>query len=348
MKKLPKNSFYTGELAKGCIYCSHGSKMVLLVTGLCHANCFYCPLSEKKKNKDVIYADELLVKSDDDIIMEAELIEAEGTGITGGDPLVQAKRAAHYIRLLKDYFGEEHHIHLYTSMLSMEKIKIVVDAGLDEIRFHPVWQLWNSIEKTKLKDIVKSIKIDVGLEIPVIPHLRKETEHLLKTVDSYGFDFINLNELEFSYTNVDELSKYGYVAKNDVSSAVKGSEEMAYEILDWGIETPLHYCSASFKDAIQLRNRIARRARNVAKMYEVITEDGTLMKGIIMAGKEEMKKIKEEFGIEDGMIEWNEEKKRIETSPFILEEIAEHLPYKCYIIEEYPTADRLEVERIPL
>jgi len=170
----------------------------------------------------------------------------------------------------------------------------------------------------------------------------------LHTVDKYGFDFINLNELEFSYTNVEELSKYGYVAKNDVSSAVKGSEEMAYEMLNWGIETPLHYCSASFKDAVQLRNRIARRARNVARKYDVITEDGTLLKGIIMAGREKLQEIKEKFGIADDMITWDDEKKRIETSPFILEEIAEYLPYKCYLVEEYPTADRLEVEKIPL
>ena len=48
------------------------------------------------------------------------------------------------------------------------------------------------------------------------------------------------------------------------------------------------------------------------------------------------------------MMEWDDEKGRIETSPFILEEISDRLPYECYIVEEYPTADRLEVEREPL
>jgi len=345
---MPKNSFYTKKLAKGCKVCEEGAKLVLLITGLCKANCFYCPLSEKKRDKDVIYADEMKVEKLEDVIEEAELIEAKGTGITGGDPLLVLDRTIDAIHLLKDYFGEEHHIHLYTATLSYEKVKKIEKAGLDEIRFHPPVATWKKIEKTGFKKLIKKIEIDKGMEIPLIPHLKKDTIHLLKEVDDYGLNFINLNELEFSVTNMDALDAFGYVAKNEESAAAKGSEEMAYELLDLNLTTPIHYCSASFKDAIQLRRRIERRARNVAKLYEVITEDGTLLIGIIMAGKEKLKEIKEEFEIENGLIEWNEKKQRIETSPFILEEIADYLPYKCYIVEEYPTADRLEVERTPL
>ncbi|NIA10171.1 MAG: radical SAM protein, partial [Nitrospiraceae bacterium] len=144
------------------------------------------------------------------------------------------------------------------------------------------------------------------------------------------------------------MERYGYEVKSDISNAVKGSEEMAYEMLDWDVPLPIHYCSSSFKDAIQLRRRIMRRARNVAKLYDVITEDGTLLKGIIIAGRNVMEGIMAEFSISPDMMKWDDEKGRIETSPFILEEIADKLSYKCYIVEEYPTADRLEVEREPL
>ena len=345
---MPKNSFYTKKLAKGCKICEEGAKLVLLITGLCNARCFYCPLSEKKRGKDVIYADEMKVDRIEEIIEEAELIEAKGTGITGGDPLLVMEKTIDAIHLLKNYFGENHHIHLYTATLDGEKVRQLEEEGLDEIRFHPPVAIWKKIEKTNFSKLIEKIEIDKGMEIPLIPHLKNETIHLLKEVDKYGLDFINLNELEFSVTNMDALDALGYVAKNDESAAAKGSEEMAYEMLELNLDTPLHYCSASFKDAIQLRRRIERRARNVAKMYEVITEDGTLLKGVIMAGKEKLKEIKEEFEIDDGLIEWDEEKQRIETSPFILEEIAEYLPYKCYLVEEYPTADRLEVEMIPL
>lgn len=348
MQKMEKNSFYTKKLAKGCQLCRKGAKLVLLITGLCHSNCFYCPLSEKKKGKDVIYANEMKVKNKEYILEEAELIEAEGAGITGGDPLLVLNRTIDFIRMLKDFFGEEHHIHLYTATLNIEKIRKLEKAGLDEIRFHPSANLWSKIEKTGFKRIVKKIEIDKGVEIPLIPHLKEDTFHFLNEIDGYDLNFINLNELEFSITNLDALDKFGYVAKNDESSAVKGSEEMAYEILDLEITTPLHYCSASFKDAVQLRKRIERRARNIAKIYDVITEDGTLLKGIILASKDKIEEIKIKFGISDEMISWDDEKKRIETSPFIVEEIAEKVPYKCYIVEEYPTADRLEVEAVPL
>jgi len=345
---MPRNSFYTKELAEGCKLCEKGAKMVLLITGLCKANCFYCPLSEKKKNRDVIYADEMPIKKLEEMLEEAELIEAEGTGITGGDPLVTLNRTMEAIHILKNYFGEKHHIHLYTATLDRKKVRELEENGLDEIRFHPPSPLWGRIEKTDFGKIIDGIEIAKGVEIPLIPHMKNETLHFLREIDGYGLDFINLNELEFSITNLIALDKFGYRAKNDESAAVRGSEEMAYEIVEMDFETPIHYCSAAFKDAIQLRRRIERRARNVAKLYEVVTEDGTLLKGVIMAGRGEIKKLMEKFEIDEKMIEWNEEKKWIETSPFILEEIAEHLPYKCYFVEEYPTADHLEVERIPL
>lgn len=348
MHTLPNHAFYTTNLPRGCQLCQEGAKLVLLITGLCSLHCFYCPLSEKKRGKDVVYANELLVTSDADIIEEAELIEAEGAGITGGDPLDVMDRTVHAISLLKEHFGSDFHIHLYTASFDAKKVERLEQAGLDEIRFHPHVRAWHRIERTGFKSLVDRITISRGMEIPLIPHLKNETVHLLENVDGFGLDFINVNELEFSPTNMDALDALGYVAKSDESAAVAGSEEMAYELVELDFSTPFHYCSASFKDGVQLRKRIERRARNVARPYELITEDGTLLKGIILTGKDEMRRIQREFDIGEGMMAWNEKEQRVETSPFILEEIAAYLPHECYIVEEYPTADRLEVERTPL
>jgi len=111
-------SSYTMPLSPACKMCADGSKMVVLITGLCPAKCFYCPLSLEKTGKDRIFADEWELSNEDDIdklIKEAEYIEATGAGITGGDPLVVWQRTKKYIKLLKEKFGQDFHIHLYTS-----------------------------------------------------------------------------------------------------------------------------------------------------------------------------------------------------------------------------------------
>ena len=87
---IQNTKFYSkkiGTLAKGCQLCVKGSKLVLFVTGLCPRSCDYCPISDIKHKKDVVYADEWPTNQINDIIKEAELIKAEGAGITGGDPL---------------------------------------------------------------------------------------------------------------------------------------------------------------------------------------------------------------------------------------------------------------------
>ena len=46
-------------------------------------------------------------------------------------------------------------------------------------------------------------------------------------------------------------------------------------------ESPSISATSSFKDVVQLRNRIKRRARRVAKKYDLVTDEGMLIKGII-------------------------------------------------------------------
>ncbi len=347
-------SVYRGTLPKGCVLCAQGAKMVLLVTGRCSSSCFYCPLSEYKMGRDVVYADEMPVEKDDDIIYEGKMIDALGTGITGGDPLVVFNRTLHYIDLLKEKFGEKHHIHLYTASGNMEAYKILAEHGLDEIRIHPPPEVWGKIENTIYgKRIMWAVKtdMDVGVEVPAIPGYEEGLIHLIRFSSEAGVKFVNLNELEFSETNAEEMLKRGFDVKSDVSSAAKGSEELAVKIVK-NVDVPItvHYCSSSFKDAVQMKNRIKRRAKNVAKDYEVITEEGTLILGVIYADDITLayKKIKEEFEIPENLIAINYDRNRVEMAPWILEEIAEEIEYDAYEVEEYPTYDRLQVESLKL
>ncbi len=349
---LPNGSATNKPVVEGCKLCEEGAKLVLFVTGICHAGCFYCPLSEKKMGKDVVYADEMPVKKDEDILLEARLIDAKGTGITGGDPMEVVDRVVHYIHLLKDNFGKEHHIHLYTASGSRDKIEKLASAGLDEIRFHPPPLLWDKMSGSiyeKRIDWAIEAGMSAGIEVPVLPDMRDALISLVKFANEKGV-FVNLNELEYSETNYQALNARGYEPKNDISSAVEGSEELAYKIvaMDWDIV--VHYCSSSFKDGIQMKRRLMRRAKNIRKEYEEITDDATLILGVIEG--EELDEIyrflRENYEIPESLIAINREKRRVEISPYILEEIASEIPWNAYEVEEYPTWDRLQVERVKL
>lgn len=355
IRKMENGSAYAGRLPKGCELCEQGAKLVLLVTGKCARRCCYCPLSAEKRGRDVFFANERRVKSIDEVIDEAKLMDALGTGVTGGDPLAEIGRTVVSIKGLKKEFGETHHIHLYTSTTDPRKIRTLARAGLDEIRFHPPLSMWKNLEGTEFAQAVRLARqtgMHVGLEVPVLPGRDEALRKAIWFADGHDLDFVNLNELEFSETNWRTLRRLGYDVKkeNDVSSGVQGSETLALELLKVEVSVPLHYCSSSFKDGVQLRRRIIRRGKNVRKPHEILTKDGTLLKGVIETDDIAATAawILKRFGVPGRLIWSDRRKNRLEIAPWILEEISREIDAPSFIVEEYPTADRLEVERTPL
>ncbi len=349
-QRFESGSAANGELAEGCKYCINGSKMVLFVTGRCKAGCFYCPVSNEKKGKDVVYANEGHALTDDAVIREAESMNAEGTGITGGDPSLVLDRTVHYIELLKDRFGKDHHIHMYTAIIDLGNAKKLKAAGLDEIRYHPKEDLWDCIETTDLKAIVETSGLDVGIEVPALPGMEDQLCQLLKTAFEIGVKFANLNELEFSESNWHMMDEQHLSIKDELSSAVLGSEQTAISVMKRLPDLPIHYCSSTFKDGIQLRNRLIRRAENIAKEYEVVTDDGTIIKGLIYADDldDASALLRRNYDVPDELMFIDRDRNVMEIASWVLEEIGEELPFRCYIVEVYPTEDRMEVERTPI
>jgi pyruvate formate-lyase activating enzyme-like uncharacterized protein len=345
--RTPAGSFLLGEMPRGCKLCTKGAKLVLFVTGLCRRGCFYCPLSEKRKGKDVVYANERPVKSPKEIIEEARAMGALGTGITGGDPALRFDRTLRYIRLLKRTFGPKHHIHMYCLDLTRAQLSRLEASGLDELRFHT----WDSSPLERAMDY----EICSGVELPAIPGKFEEIKRVLIRLDEIGCKFVNLNELEFSETNWRALKAHGFVLKHEESIAVKGSQELALKVLSWAKRNTrlnVHYCPSSLKDGVQLRNRLLRRAKRTARPYEVITPEGTLWLGIAYGKKElekERRKLIREFGIPPSMVFFNRQRKRLEMPPELAEELAGKVGgLKFALVEEYPTWDRLQTLFLPL
>ncbi len=353
LAERPCGSLIQGQLPMGCVQCTEGAKMVLFVTGLCSFHCFYCPVSDEKMYRDVIYADEKRVETDEDVLEEARAIRAKGAGITGGDPLEAVDRTCHYIRLLKAEFGPGFHTHLYTMSTDPGKIRRLAEAGLDEIRFHVPPGLWSHPQTMGFPAAVrlsKELGMTVGLEVPLIPEREEDLVTLVEWAESEGLSFVNLDEMEYSDANFARMKVRGYKTKHELSYGVKGADQVAVRLLARAWRITVHYCTSGYKDAWQLRTRIKRRAENIARPWDVVTEDGTLVKGIIEGdGLDDlMREITRKYRVPPEFMGLDASRKRIEIAPWILEEIAPRLKRPSYVIEEYPTADALEVERMRL
>lgn len=341
MESDNSGSFYN-FLSEGCRLCYKGAKMVLFITGVCGRNCFYCPVSDSRREKDIIFANERLVTGDEDLIEEVISMDALGTGITGGEPLLRFDRTIHYIKLLKNKFGRSHHIHLYTAIAPNKgMLESLKKAGLDEIRFHPPQNLLPGICKSHYSVSLMQayeLGLSVGIEVPSIACDPDGIISLLKEVDG----FLNLNELEFSETNYFQLKKHGYVPVGDTSSAALGSREVA-QALDYD---KLHFCSSRFKDAIQLRERFKRIAKISARFFDEITDDGTLVYGIIEGSCLPFLK---EVGVKNKMYDVRDD--TVEIAWWIAEKFAgelKNIGCKVSVIERYPMKNGMIAERTPL
>ena len=341
MKNTGFYSWKNGDLCRGCRLCVRGEKLVLFITGLCPRNCWYCSISEKKKNKDVIYANERPITEVKEAIEEAKLCDAKGAGITGGDPLSKLDRTIEYIKALKKEFGKDFHIHLYTSfdLADEDKLKALFEAGLDEIRFHLDIEddrLWNKLS------LARKFRWKKGVEIPVIPGMRNKTIKLIEFAKD-KIDFLNLNELEYSEINSGEYDKRDLTAKSELSYGIKGSEELALELLENFPGMNIHYCTSRLKDGVQLANRIKKRARNVKEDFDIVTDEGMLIRGAVYA--EDLEKAKQEIGLKEVKID--KRKHRLLMSKKNVKKFAKQIKkfgYKPAIVEEYPTWDALEIE----
>lgn len=356
---LPMASSHRGALSEACTQCAEGRKMVLFVTGLCRFRCFYCPVSGRRNQIDQPYANERPVFGDEDVLAEARAMDASGTGITGGDPLGVIDRTEHYVRLLRSTFGPGHHLHLYTHEPNAEKLQRLARAGLNEFRLHIPHYLWGTLHGggsayRRVLEEAPRWGIRRGVEIPVLPDKEAELERLLDALDGIGVDFVNLNELEFSETNEELLHDRAYSLDPRNGWGVLGSRAVAERVVRRSTRrVPVHYCSSRFKDGVQLKQRLLRRAEHSAPPFAERTADGTVVLGVIeipsgVALRPAVGRIARRLRLGAAAYRLDAGRRRVELAPDRLRRGAARLPFPAFEVEEYPTADALEVERTPL
>lgn len=358
MRRTRFGSYLVGELPEGCRLCTKGAKLVLFVTGLCDRRCFYCPLSPQRKGLDAIYANERPVRSKEDVLEEARLMDALGTGMTGGDPLKVPDRTLDLLTTIKAHLGREHHVHLYTAQNGVGHglLSSLKDAGLDELRFHATRSHRRAMAHAA------DLGIRTGVEIPAIPGEVEQMKKIAQMAQACGCTFLNLNELEMCETTSRSFRARDLRLINEESMAIAGSLEAALEVAEFcedHTSLNVHVCPSRLKDAVQLRNRLGRLALNVRKPHERVDEDNLLVRAVVVprvpACDEDMARLAvnlcRELGVDADLVAYNPERNRIETLPELAEDVAllvDESEFEVALTEEYPTWDRLETERRPI
>ncbi len=349
---------------EGCIQCQMGSKLVLFITGNCHWRCDYCPLSETRRDIDHMFANERRCESFDEVIEEARAMRATGAGITGGDPLMARERTLEGIRRLKAEFGPEFHLHMYTSIpFRSEWASEFSEAGLDEIRFH-----FLDLEAEQYRETIAACSaagILTGVELPCEPDKESELLELLEALRGYDVDFLNLNELEITVGNIDNMELRGFNLSTEITAGAAGSAELAHKLRNRviaaasGLPDPtdaetrdpygyhLKFCTAVYKDAGQLRRRFQRRGEATIAPHETLTEDSTLMFGAVYATERDqeswIEEIAEQTDLPRRFMLWDSDNQRIEIPLVVAESIAEHVDASVAMVEVTPTFERMEV-----
>jgi pyruvate formate-lyase activating enzyme-like uncharacterized protein len=280
-----------GVLPTGCQLCMKGLKMVFFMGGDCshppHCH-WYCPISTNRQKVTSFYADEIQVKdtAKQDIIFktlvsEIRKIGGMGMSFTGGDPLsssTKCEMVVDFIKGMKAEFGDDFHIHLYTNGITFNAVLAdqLEEAKLDEIRFHPAREDFDKL------NLAVGRNYKVGAEVPVIP-TEENHQYLLDLAHhlaDIGADFLNLNEFEICEPNAEELKKRGFLRESQSLAAVEGSKTYAQKLideLDPSLPIDIHFCTVGVKDGVQMRNRYIRRANNIKRELDEISDDGCLL-----------------------------------------------------------------------
>tara|TARA_Y100000310_G_scaffold311695_1_gene358223 strand:- start:14134 stop:15165 length:1032 start_codon:yes stop_codon:yes gene_type:complete len=332
-------------LPEGCRQCVEGKKLVLFVGGKCPRACWYCSLSNNRKNSPKCFANERSVKRVKDLIDEAVSSRSLGCGITGGDPLYYFKQTMKYVKALRKKFGKRFHIHIYLPFPLVDEKKIRRLAKyVDEFRFHPGFliDIKRASEDVKKLKLVNSIigRKRMGIEMPVIPGLEKEMFAFIDKVKDL-VSFVNLNEFEISDTNFKIVTKK-YKLNGDtytINGSLKAGLWILKQVKKGGSDLNMHLCTARTKNSHQYFKRLMRRK---ILPYGNRTDEGTVIYFAIYSNGKSLRRIARDISRITKKYYVDKIGKRVIINMDDVEYVWDDLSdkYKIARVEESPTHDR--------
>lgn len=242
--------FYN-QLSKGCELCGQGLWSCLFITGICNANCFYCPTNQDID--DLPTSQGLTFPTAESYAEYVSHFKFKGISFSGGEPLLVAERVKDYLAQIRKTCSPDIYAWMYTNgILANELIfKELGSLGLNEVRFD-IGATGYKLDKIKFaKEHIPNITI----EIPSVPEEKERIKALLPEMVKAGVSNLNLHQLRLTQHNAAKLLQHNYTYIHAEKPIVLESELAALEIIEYAkekqINIGINYCSFFFKNRFQ-------------------------------------------------------------------------------------------------
>ncbi len=272
--RFARTKLFTHGLSPGCGFCGNGDWSCLFINGICNARCFYCPSSQNRKGLPMTSS--LEFKTPNDYVDYVRTFNIRAVSFSGGEPLMTFERVVQYLKALRAKITDPLYIWMYTNglLVTEDKLKILADNGLDEVRFDISADHYHLDALKKAVDIIPCVTV----EIPAIPEDLENTRQVIKQLYDEGVNYLNLHQLRCTPYNLPRLIKRGYTFVHGPRATVLETELTALELMRFTLENnivlPINYCSFAFRHQFQRAGAFTRNALLVKSPHQDITATG--------------------------------------------------------------------------
>jgi len=267
---------FCSGLSPGCRTCTAGEWSCLFINGLCNGSCFFCPTDQTEMGEPTTQT--IQFADPEDYVDYIGKFGFKGVSMSGGEPLLSFNRTIRFISAVKENFGSDIHLWIYTNgkLVTREKLQALKQAGVDEIRFN-IYAHHDYLDRIK---IASALIETVTVEVPAVPEHFDEFKIRISDLKKNGVKFLNLHQLRLTPYNFRHLANRNYTFLHGPRVTVLESELTALNIMKYnlesGINLPINYCSFPFKNRYQRNAERRRHSPVVIHPYEDMTQTGMI------------------------------------------------------------------------
>lgn len=271
-------TFFLGDMnrfPKGCISCLFGDGLGgVRKTHTCNLTCKFCYYYDTMDEQEVIpdgmwdIGDNLYEEEDIDLLLSTQK-KPSGIAYVYLEPFMEIEK---YYNIVKKFSEAGVHQHMYTNgtLCTVENLKALAEAGLDELRFNLGASNCSDNVIEAMKTARKYFKA-VGIETPMTPEFLESFTKKKDEILAIGLDFMNCAEFHLGPDNINNYTGEKFYTYRNGYLSPTWSREITYKIMKMAAEEKwdmvIHDCSNHTKYAREINKASKQGAAFGAHTY---------------------------------------------------------------------------------